>query len=209
MRLHNAALVWPVTVLLCMAQVAQAQRPRRAHPAARPPVSSCPAPRVSQWEAIHDDQWPLIRHADGDAAWAHLEPAGLPSASATWCNPLAADSEAVRAGATLFLQHCATCHGAYGKGDGTAPSASENPRPYDFTRPEFAGMREPPGPAVLYAILTRGIDGTAMRAEAGALSGWERLAILAYVRELPGPNALAASKQWADTLRARRPNPKP
>ena len=56
---------------------------------------------------------------------------------------------------------CAICHGDLGKGDGVGAGMDE-PRPYDFTRPEFAGMRAPPGTAVLYAILTRGIDGTRM-----------------------------------------------
>jgi hypothetical protein len=66
-------------------------------------------------------------------------------------------------------------------------------------------MREPPGPAVLFAILTRGIDGTTMRGYAETLSGWERLAVIAYILELPGPAAVRSSRAWADSLRARRP----
>jgi hypothetical protein len=77
--------------------------------------------------------------------------------------------------------------------------------PFAFTAPLFAGMREPPGPAVLYAIVTRGIDGTTMRAF-GELGPWERLAVLAYITRLPGDSALAAQKAWADTLKARRPH---
>src|SRR6266853_967513 len=113
---------------------------------------SCPTPRAAQWAAIRDDSWPLIEHRDGDEAWAHLDPAGLPGASATWCNPLQGDSEAVRAGRALYAQQCASCHGDQGKGDGPG-SSQASVTPYDFTRPDFAGMREPPGPAVLYAIL--------------------------------------------------------
>src|SRR5258708_26642920 len=134
-----------------------------AGPSGRPPIhQSCPTPRAAQWAAIHDDSWPLIEHRDGDEAWAHLDPSGLPGTSATWCNPLQGDSEAVRAGHALYTQQCASCHGDQGKGDGPG-SAQATVTPYDFTRAEFAGMPEPPGPAVLDAILTPGIDGTLMR----------------------------------------------
>ena len=167
-----------------------------------PARQSCPAPRASQWAAIRDDTWPLITHRDSDDAWAHLEPAGLPGRSATWCNPLQGDSEAVRAGRSLFATWCSSCHGAQGKGDGVG-AAQQDPPPYDFTRAEFAGMREPPGPAVLYAILTRGIPVTGMRGFANELGGWERLALIAYVTQLPGGAAMRSSRAWADTLRAR------
>ena len=95
------------------------------------------------------------------------------------------------------------CHGAGGKGDGLGAGPSL-PAPYDFTAPEFAGMREPPGTAVLYAIVSRGIAGTSMRAF-DELGPWERLAVLAYITRFPGDSAVAAQKAWADTLRARRP----
>jgi mono/diheme cytochrome c family protein len=144
-------------------------------------------------------------HRDGDGAWAHLSPDGLPGRSATWCDPLQGDSEAVRAGQALYAQQCATCHGDQGKGAGPG-AALASPAPYDLTRAEFAGMREAPGPGVLYAILTRGIDGTVMRSFASEMSGWERLALIAYVSRLPGAAAVRTSRSWADTLRARRRN---
>lgn len=174
---------------------------------ARPPdrltAESCPAPRPMLWAAIRDTVWPQIAHRDGDAAWAHLEPDALPGQSTTWCNPLLADARARSAGPALYAQYCASCHGDQGRGDGPGAQVADPP-PYDFTRPEFAGMREPPGPAVLYAIVTRGIDGTTMRAHAVVLSGWERLAVLAYVLEMPGRAAVQNSRAWADTLRSRR-----
>jgi mono/diheme cytochrome c family protein len=170
----------------------------------RPPVSqSCPAPRAALWAAIRDSSWPLLEHRDGDEAWAHLDPSGLPGSAATWCNPLQGDSEAVRAGRALYAQQCAMCHGDLGRGDGPG-GAQTTVTPYDFTRPEFAGMREPPGSGVLYAIMTRGIDGTLMRGFAGELGGWERLAVIAYVTQLPGGAAMRGSRAWADSLRARR-----
>jgi Cytochrome C oxidase, cbb3-type, subunit III len=163
----------------------------------------CSTPRAAQWAATRDSLWPLIVHRDRDEAWAHLDPAGLPGSSATWCNPLQADSEAVRAGRTLFVQLCANCHGDQGKGDGPL-AVQSSVTPFDFTRAEFAGTREPPGPGVLYAILTRGIEGTMMRNFGDDLGGWERLAVIAYVTQLPGRAAISNSHAWADSLRARR-----
>jgi mono/diheme cytochrome c family protein len=171
-------------------------------PQARP--QSCPTPRATLWSNIRDSLWPQFGHVDGDDRWAHLDSTRLPQQSATWCNPLASDAQAVRAGRLLYEQiECASCHGEQGRGDGPGAAVSD-PAPYDFTRPEFAGMREPPGPAALYAILTRGIAGTSMQAPAAQLSGWERLALIAYLTSLPGPDAVRGSRAWADTLRARR-----
>ncbi len=162
----------------------------------------CPAPRVAVWSGIRDTLWPLIAHRDSDDGWAHLDTLALPRESATWCNPLQADAAAIAAGRERYGLFCASCHGAEGRGDGQPPGATDPP-PYDFTRPEFAGMREPPGPALLYAMLARGIGGTTMP-PAPELSGWERLAVLAYVTSLPGPEAIANSRAWADSLRLRR-----
>jgi mono/diheme cytochrome c family protein len=187
-------------VLLTVAAVAvlAALRPTAAQQAA------CPAPRVSQWSSIRDSLWPLFGHADGDDRWAHLDTAGLPGQSATWCNPLAADQQAIAAGRALYEQlECANCHGERGAGDGPGAAVSD-PAPYDFTRAEFAGMREPPGTAVLYAILTRGIRGTTMQGYNAQASGWERLALIAWLTSLPGPEALRNSRAWADTLVRRR-----
>ena len=163
----------------------------------------CPAPRVSQWSSIRDTLWPLVRHRDGDEAWAHLDTVRTPGQTGTWCNPLQNDAEAIAAARQIYQTACAVCHGMEGKGDGPG-AATADPSPFDFTRPEFAGMRTAPGTALLYAILTRGIDGTAMPGFAADFSGWERLALIAYVTSLPGPAAVARSSAWADSLRARR-----
>ena len=192
-------------VLLASASpaAAAAQRPaaRRA-PRPRQASSGCTEASPARWAAIRDSAWPALAHREGDSAWAHRAPDSLPLGTAAWCNSLDARKSALEAGRTIYLQHCAMCHGAAGKGDGPGAGASEPP-PFDFTAPPFAGMREPPGPAVLYAIGSRGIVGTSMRAF-GELGPWERLAVLAYVTRLPGDSAIAAQKAWADTLRARR-----
>jgi high-affinity iron transporter len=196
------ALALALTVLALASPLA-AQRPGAHAPRKRQaPVARCPQPAV--WAAVRDSAWPLVAHVDGDSAWAHLEPDSLPRSSAAWCNPLDARKSAAEAGRSIYARHCTMCHGAAGKGDGPGAGAML-PAPFAFTAPLFAGMREPPGPAVLYAIVTRGIDGTTMRAF-GELGPWERLAVLAYITRLPGDSALAAQKAWADTLKARRPH---
>lgn len=167
------------------------------------PPQSCPAPRAAIWAGVRDTLWPLIAHREGDHAWAHLEPERLPGATAAWCNPLQQVAAARAAGRSIYVQHCATCHGEQGRGDGPGAGVAD-PVPHDFTRPEFAGMREPPGLAMLYAIVTRGIDGTTMRSFGETLGPWERLAVLAYINELPGAEAVRASRAWADSLRSRR-----
>ncbi len=187
---------WGLTALAAVALVGVAAASRAV------PQAPCPAPRVALWSGIRDTLWPLIAHREGDDGWAHLDTITLPRESATWCNPLQNDAAAIAAARDLYTANCASCHGAEGRGDGQPPGATD-PSPYDFTRPEFAGMREPPGPALLYAMLARGIGGTTMP-PAPELSGWERLAVLAYVTSLPGPEAVRNSRAWADSLRIRR-----
>jgi len=169
---------------------------------ATPSAAQCPTPRVSQWSGIRDTLWPQVVHRDGDDAWAHVDTTGLPRGSAAWCNPLAQDPDALAAGRDLYANACATCHGDAGRGDGPGGRVGD-PTAYDFTRAAFAGTREPPGPALLYAIMTRGIEGTAMPGFPD-LSGWERLALVAYIQRFPGTAAIGESRAWADSLRRRR-----
>jgi mono/diheme cytochrome c family protein len=201
-----AAVRGAIVVALLTASAAQALSAQRtrvgARRAMRAPASGCSAPSPGTWAAIDDSLWPLIAHRDSDQTWAHLEPEGLPRASASWCNPLESNAAALTAGPSIYVRHCAMCHGPAGKGDG--PGAGMNlPSPVDFTAPRFAGMRVPPGPGVLYAVVTRGIAGTPMRAF-GDLGPWERLAVLAYVTRFPGDSAISAQKSWVDSLMARR-----
>ena len=185
-------------VLSVPALVLIADGPSR--PAAQP--RQCPSPRVSQWSSIRDTLWPQITHREGDHAWAHLDTLLLPRGAETWCNPLANDGDAQQAGRDIYRDQCSACHGDGGTGDGPG-GATADPAPYDFTRPEFAGMAVPPGPGLLYAMLARGIAGSTMVAFP-ELSGYERLAVIAYIQRFPGPGAIAQSRAWADSLRARR-----
>ena len=55
--------------------------------------------------------------AAGDGAWRKR----VPEKDRGRSNPLAGDADAVGAGAKLFRQHCAKCHGEDGNGKGKRP----------------------------------------------------------------------------------------
>lgn len=63
----------------------------------------------------------------------------VPEAEKARVNPLQATARDLPRGRSLFLRHCALCHGDQGKGDG--PSARLHARkarpPQDLTRPEI------------------------------------------------------------------------
>ncbi len=63
-------------------------------------------------------------------------------------------------GAALFAEHCASCHGAAGLGDGVA-SKGLDPAPSNFRERERQQQRSAYG---LYNTITRGVEGTSMRA---------------------------------------------
>ena len=60
----------------------------------------------------------LVWAAAGDGAWRK----NVPEKDRLRANPLAGDAEAVLAGAKLFRQHCASCHGEDANGKGKKPS---------------------------------------------------------------------------------------
>ncbi|MEP7096196.1 MAG: cytochrome c/FTR1 family iron permease [Dokdonella sp.] len=102
-------------------------------------------------------------------------------------------------GHTLYQQHCATCHGATGQGDGPA-GLQLTPRPVDFTDQARADQRSA---LSLYEVVSQGVPGTPMTSYAH-LSQTDRWALayyagsLAYTRE-----ADAGAAQWHDDPAAR------
>jgi len=114
---------------------------------------------------------------------AQTRPAAGPPATA-----LAADAAL---GARLYAQHCATCHGPEGRGDGPAAPPLQ-PRPRDFSGGVFkvkstAGAA-PPTLADVRATIAGGLPGTSMSAFGGILSTAEIDAVAEHVRRL-GPHA--------------------
>jgi cbb3-type cytochrome c oxidase subunit I len=93
--------------------------------------------------------------------------------------PLSADDGAKVE--NLYLQNCARCHGAKGKGDGAAAGALY-PRPT-----EFAQIR----PSLAYAeeVLLRGVPGTAMPPWRDRFDAAQRRTMATYVRSLYQPSS--------------------
>lgn len=83
-------------------------------------------------------------------------------------------------GRALFDTHCASCHGAAGKGDGAA-GAGLNPPPADFTDAFHARFYSDAGRV---QIIRAGSDGTAMVGFQAALGDQGVLDVYAFVRSL-------------------------
>jgi high-affinity iron transporter len=82
--------------------------------------------------------------------------------------------------AVLFHNQCSSCHGTQGQGDGPAAAALE-PRPSNFHDTTRQFQRSLYG---LYNTITRGVEGTAMRAFT-ELSDMQRWGLAFYVGSLP------------------------
>lgn len=67
------------------------------------------------------------RYKYQDDALVYAELAKAPEKARTKRNPLATDPDAIAAGANLFDQHCAECHGDTGEGSRKGPSLLKEP----------------------------------------------------------------------------------
>ena len=94
-------------------------------------------------------------------------------------NPVKADDASVAEGKELWAQHCKSCHGAKGKGDGTKAEKIDISCG-DFTSAEFAKASD----GELYWKTTEGRK--PMPSFKEKLSDNERWAIVNYVRTLKG-----------------------
>jgi high-affinity iron transporter len=84
------------------------------------------------------------------------------------------------AGHRLYAQHCASCHGVRGLGDGPAGKGL-NPPPPALGSAEV--MRDVP-PSLMYRIVSVGIEGTAMPGFSSTLSPDDRWNIVSYLNGL-------------------------
>jgi mono/diheme cytochrome c family protein len=106
-------------------------------------------------------------------------------------------------GETLFKQHCTSCHGDGGRGDGPA-IATLNPKPRNLTSPEHwtHGHRI----TDIFATITKGSKGTAMAAY-DFIPPADRMALVHYVRALGkfdhGPEDPQALAALADSFRSK------
>ncbi len=72
---------------------------------------------------------------------ANQQPWNVPDAAKNKANPLKGDAASVAKGKDLFNQHCKSCHGAKGKGDG--PKAAQlDTECGDFTKAAFQSQTD-------------------------------------------------------------------
>lgn len=97
----------------------------------------------------------------------------------------------VAEGKSLFVAHCASCHGVAGNADGVE-SVKFNPRPAKLSD---AVLLVNATPALHYRILSVGVQGTAMVAWSGQLTPDQRWALVTYVASLRASDADRARGQ--------------
>ena len=112
-------------------------------------------------------------------------------------------------GEAVFKQHCSSCHGDTGRGDGPA-AASLNPRPRDFT--QAAAWKKGFHIPEIYETVSGGIQGTGMAAFDFLLPA-DRMALVHFVRSLGSfdhgqddPAKIAALANRFRTQAVRIPN---
>lgn len=103
-------------------------------------------------------------------------------------------------GATLYAQHCASCHGAAGHGDGPAAEGLDPPA-IAFSDKARARERSVFG---LYQVIGQGLEGTAM-ASYDWLAPEDRWALAFYVSRFAYPESEAAAGEtlWTDDPKRR------
>ena len=76
------------------------------------------------------------------------KPWPVPDKAAKTANPVKSNAESISAGKALWSQHCSSCHGKTGLGDGNK-AAQLKTQPSDFTKAAFQGQ---PDGALFYKI---------------------------------------------------------
>ena len=132
----------------------------------------------------------------GGAAASHLDLLFVEAYPTTYYrSPTGFAAIGIAAGAPLFAQHCASCHGAEGRGDGPAAPALADP-PADLT----AGHLWAHDDGELFWWLTHGIDGPegglVMPGFAGQLSVDDRWALIDYIRAHNAGVAFRHDNAW-------------
>ncbi|MDQ5853281.1 MAG: CopD family protein, partial [Chloroflexota bacterium] len=97
-------------------------------------------------------------------------------------NPVPATEESLARGREIYRQHCASCHGISGRGDGLAGRLLR-PRPADFRVHLAAGHSD----AQLYDWVAHGVPGTGMPAWEGQLTEQQIWDVINYIRTFASP----------------------
>lgn len=132
------------------------------------------------WNGVHGTSMP---------AWRELSESQLSELSAVVQSFSEVESGAVSAsqlqqGETVYLRHCAECHGDSGNGDGfAADSLPISIWPADFTRERLSFAEN-------MRVLSEGVEGSSMAPWVDRLDENERAAVSHYVRSLFQPRAV-------------------
>lgn len=110
-------------------------------------------------------------------------------------NPVPAEDASVKTGAALYKQHCSSCHGVSGKGNGPA-SIALNPRPADHTRTDFQKQSD----GSLYWKISEGRG--AMPPWKNTLSANDRWKLVHFIRSISAGEKKAAPKPGPQPLQA-------
>ena len=96
-------------------------------------------------------------------------------------NPIEASAASLEQGGAQYAAFCATCHGDAGAGDGPA-AAALTPQPADLAGPEVQANSDDK----LFAIISDGVEGTAMPPWGSILSEDDRWHVVNFLRSLAG-----------------------
>ena len=143
--------------------------------------------RVPWGQCCGMDQWPMDHGMTGQGMMGsmprHHEAmmSGIPAPYASLSNPLPQTIETVDRGAAIYVQNCASCHGATGRGDGEAGS-NLSPPPGNL-----AWLSQMPmarwDPFIYWTVAEGGAEfGSAMPAFKDTLSRDDIWAVIAYIQ---------------------------
>jgi mono/diheme cytochrome c family protein len=134
------------------------------------------------------------RYKYQDDALVYAELAKAPEKAKAKRNPMATDPDAVAAGANLFDQHCAECHGDAGEGSRKGPSLLKEPV-------------QTAAPGTLFWLLTNGVVRRGMPVWS-KLPEPQRWQLVTYIKSLAPPApAPAPASTMAPVEPTKVPNP--
>ena len=136
----------------------------------------------------------------------YARPMELP-APPTWLDEPIALREHAEAGASLFQNTCASCHGPQADGNGVAAAElkdlwNQPARPSDLRQPH---LRCGPAPADIYRVLATGLNGTPMVSFETTLTPEQRWDIIAYILTLRLPEIPPLGAAPESSLRLQEP----
>jgi mono/diheme cytochrome c family protein len=152
---------------------------------------SLPAKAGNEEGSQKNGKAPKYKYKDDALVYAEL--AKAPEKARAKRNPLAADPDAIAAGANLFDQHCAECHGGVGEGSRKGPSLLKEPV-------------QNAAPGALFWLLTNGVVRRGMPVWS-RLPEPQRWQLVSYIKSLGGPGTPVAAP-GAQTTPASGDSPK-